>query len=107
MSTALISPGVIMTVRPLSHQECSCFDPIGNDWIIAATAQPLHPFNGDHRATGTGHPGSHGVQEVGQILDFWLLGSVLDGRGSIGQNSGHQDGLCGTDAGTVEHDLSA
>ena len=69
-------------------QICTCLDLIGDNGVAAALelfhATDLHGIR-----TGAGDPGAHGIEEVGQVHDVGLLGSILNNSLAGKQTSCH------------------
>ncbi|CAI8367676.1 MAG: Uncharacterised protein [Synechococcus sp. MIT S9220] len=65
--------------------------------------QPLHTFNGDGWTAGSADASSHGIQQVGEVLNLRLLRCVLNHAGAFCQACSHQDRFRGADARAVEN----
>ena len=76
-------------------------DLVGND-AVGTAAETLHAADLDGVGAGALDVRAHGVQEVGQIHDVRLLGSIFDGGDAVSQRSGHHDVHGGTHGDNVQ-----
>src|ERR1700736_1533171 len=86
--------------------ERSGFDAVGNDAVLGAAqfADALHADGGSPR---TFNLRAHFVEQVGQVADFGLAGTVLQYRLALGQGGGHKEIFRARDRNLVEHNLCA
>ena len=68
----------------------ACLNLVGNDGVAAAP-QAVHALNFNGVRAGTPDVGAHRVEEVGQVHDMRLLGSVLDDGVAFRPDGGHHD----------------
>ena len=73
-----------------SNKEGTCLDAVGNNRMIGSM-EFLHSLDLDALGAGTGDPGPHGDEEIGQIDDFGLLSGSLDHRCSLCEDRCHHD----------------
>ncbi len=57
----------------------------------SAPCSSCHPFDDDSSRAGAFDFRAHRDEEVGEILDFRLLGGAVDDRRSFGKHSSHHD----------------
>ncbi len=77
------------------------------DGLVLHAPQAWHPLHQDGAGSGSGHPRAHGVEALGQIHNFRLLGGVLDAADAMGQGGGHHDVFRRAHAGRVQIDRTA
>ncbi len=98
--------GDLASGRPKCGQERRRLDSVGHHAVFDR-GQALDALDSDRRAPRPQHVCPHTVEESGQVGDLGLAGGVVDDRGPLGQDRGHERVLRGTHAGELEQDPGA
>ena len=88
------------------NDECSGFDPVGNNPVSRAM-QLAHALHADRGRACTLDLRAHGVEQSSQIGDFRFASAVLHNGFTIGQRGGHQQVFGAGDRDFVENNFGA